>query len=153
MKLQAIKVIAIVVALLSSVTAQAVNALNVGAKMNIYSGWSGAVGVGAYARFDVGAGFRVEPSLMILTEKGMSVDVTAELHYPVKVARSVALYPLAGLSLNDPGKFGLGMNFGGGVDYALNNRITLTTSAKWVAQTQEGVKNPFVISFGGGFRF
>lgn len=142
--------------LLTSITctlAQSRGMWSGGAKLNIYSRWGGATGIGVYGRYGLGSGFRIEPSFVILCKKGMSVDISGDLQYPIAITRGVELYPLVGVSINDPGRFGLGMNFGGGVGYMLTNRVNLDFGVKWIAQTQQSIANPVVFSFGGGYKF
>ncbi len=121
--------------------------------MNIYTRWDGAVGVGVYARYAFADKFRVEPSFVYICRKGMSVDISADVHYPINVGENLELYPLAGLSLNDPGRLGLGVNFGGGASYNLSNDLSIDAGLKWSILTQDFIKNPVIISIGASYRF
>ncbi len=123
-----------------------------GAKFNVYSRWDGTMGVGVYARYGLLNHMRLEPSFVFLCREGMSLDVSVDAQFPFNVEDKLELYPMAGLSLNDPGKFGLGINVGGGASYAITKWLSFDTGIKWIIQTQ-GIKNPILFSFGGGFKF
>ncbi len=125
----------------------------VGAKVKTYSRLNGATGVGLFARYGLGSGFRLEPSLIIFTRSGMSVDISTDIHYPFNVSRGFEVYPIAGLSINDLGSFGLGLNVGAGAGYHITDRIHLDLGAKWAIQTQRGVNHPIIISIGSGYKF
>lgn len=140
-------------ATVNTTSAQSLGDWNVGGRINIYSRWNGTVGIGAYGRYGFDNGLRVEPAVMFLCEKGMSVDISADLQYATEVASGLELYPLAGISLNDPGKFGLGINLGGGAEYYLSERLSTGLGLKWIIQTQKYVSNPLVISLSCGYKF
>ncbi len=124
-----------------------------GGRVSIYSGWNGAVGVGVYARHGIADIFRIEPSFTILCETGMSIEAAADLQYPIGICEGFEAYPLAGVSFNDPGKFGVGINFGGGLGYSISNRLSADFGVKWILQTQKYVSNPVVFSLGCGYKF
>lgn len=140
-------------ATVSTTSAQDLSGWSAGGKISIYSGWNGTVGVGVFARHDIGDMFRIEPSFLFLCEKGMSIEVAADLQYPIDLSENFEVYPLAGLTLNDPGKFGLGINIGGGLGYKISNRLTTDLGLKWIIQTQKYISNPIAISLGCGYKF
>ncbi len=146
-------VTALIVASTSLVSAQNAGEWKVGGKLNIYSNWDGAIGIGAYGRYGLNSDFRLEPSFVILCKQGMSVDISADVQYPIQLSPEFELYPLAGLSLNDPGKFGLGVNLGTGLGYKLTNKVSIDFGLKWVIQTQDFTPNPLIFSFGSGYKF
>lgn len=126
----------------------------VGGKINIYSGWNGAIGIGAYTRHYLGgSGFRLEPSLVIICEEGSSIDLTTDLQYPLKLSHALELYPLVGLSLNDPGKLALGVNMGGGLGYKISQKVTADFGIKYMISTLKAYNNPLIFSIGCGFNF
>ncbi|MFI3304921.1 MAG: hypothetical protein R3Y68_00230 [Rikenellaceae bacterium] len=152
------KVFLSIVALLTvicieSASAKSTTGWSGGAKVNIYTNWDSTAGVGVYARRSLNGGFRLEPSFIFLCNKDMSIDISADLHYPINLGSDIELYPLVGLSLNDPSRLGLGINFGGGVGYNVTNRINIDLGAKWGLQTQRYISNPFILSFGCGYKF
>ncbi|MFI3303892.1 MAG: outer membrane beta-barrel protein [Rikenellaceae bacterium] len=121
-----------------------------GAKVNFYTDWD-ITGVGVYGRHELGGGFRIEPSFSFLFRRGASIDITADVHYPFDLGSNFEVYPLAGLSLNDPSTFGLGINVGGGAGYKISDRVDANLGLKWAVQTQ--TSNPFIVSFGAGYKF
>lgn len=124
-----------------------------GVKFNIYSRWNGTAGVGVYARYGLSDALRVEPAVVLLCKKGMSFDISGDLQYPISLSNNLEVYPIAGLSFNDPYTWGLGINVGGGVGYELSNRINVNLGLKWIIQTQKYITNPILFSFGGGYKF
>ena len=122
--------------------------LTVGAKMNIYSRWDGMVGVGPMVMYSLTDHLRFESALLFLTKEGASVDWSNEVQVPFRLSSALEVYPLAGISLNDPYKFGVAFGFGGGAVYNINDRWGVNGGVKWNIQTQEFVKNPLVISVG-----
>ncbi len=126
----------------------------IGGKINIYSGWNGAIGIGVYTRHNLGgSGFRLEPSLVIICEEGSSIDLTTDLQYPFNLSPSLELYPLVGLSLNDPGKLALGVNLGGGLGYRISQKVTADFGMKYMISTLKSYSNPMIFSIGCGFNF
>ncbi len=124
-----------------------------GAKVNLYSGWNGMIGLGGYARYDISQLFRLEPSLVILCDEGTSIDLSVDLHMPMELSSAVELYPLVGLSLNDPGKLGLGVNLGGGLGYSISQKVNVDFGIKWMIASQKYYNNPLIFSLGCGFKF
>ncbi len=150
--------VAVIIATLSTFTsAQAqeteTGKFELGGRVSFYSGWNGMAGIGAYGRYDLGRTFRIEPSIMILCEQGASMDLSVDLQCPFQISKEIELYPLAGVSLNDPGVFGVGINLGGGLGYDFNERWGADFGVKWMISTQDGYANPVVISFGCGYKF
>lgn len=111
------------------------------------------MGIGVYGRHALGDNLRIEPSFSFLCQTGMSIDLTADVHYPIALSDGFEAYPLAGLSLNDPGSFGLGINVGGGLGYKISDVVNVDFGLKWTLQTQKYITNPFIISFGVGYKF
>lgn len=151
-------IVALIITTLSSVSAREEGAEHrnwgLGGKVNIYSGWDGAIGLGVYTRHYLGgSGFRLEPSLVIICEEGASIDLTTDLQFPLKLSHSLELYPLVGLSLNDPGKLALGVNMGGGLGYKLSHKVTADFGVKYMISTLKEFKNPLIFSLGCGFNF
>ncbi len=135
-----------------SAKAQEGGDLTVGAKMNIYARWDGVVGIGPFVRYSVAEHFRVESALLFLTKKGTSIDWSNELHMPYKLSSALEVYPLVGVSLNDPYKFGVALGLGGGAVYNINSRLGVTGGVKWNLQSQKYVRNALVFSVGVGYR-
>ncbi len=124
-----------------------------GAKMGVYSRWDGTFGIGAYARYGLTDHLRVEPSLLYLCRKGMSIDFNADIQYALIVSERAEIFPLVGLAVNDPGKWGVGLNLGGGVNIINTSAWDFTGSVKWVLQSQKGLNNPIVFSIGANYKF
>ncbi len=143
--------IALAIATITGVKAEG-SGLQIGAKMNIYSRWNGMVGIGPYVRYDIASTFRVESALLILTKRGSSIDWSNELQMPFRLSSALELYPLVGVSLNDPSKFGVALGLGGGASWNLNDRVLLTGGVKWNLQSQQLLRNPLIFSVGAGFK-
>ncbi len=137
----------------STASAQEQGEIKAGAKMAVYSGWNGTFGIGAYARYGLTDDLRLEPSLLYLCRKGMSVDFSIDAQYAFDISDSFEAYPAVGIALNDPAKFGLGINFGGGASYKLSDVVDIDFGVKWVLQTQSYISNPLVFSLGGSYKF
>lgn len=125
----------------------------VGGKMSVYSRWDGTFGIGAYARYGITDQMRIEPSLLYLCRHGMSIDFNADFHYAFLVAERTELFPIVGLAINDPGKWGAGLNLGGGINLINTGAWDFTGSVKWTLQSQKYIKNPVVFSIGTNYKF
>ncbi|MFI3289815.1 MAG: outer membrane beta-barrel protein [Rikenellaceae bacterium] len=126
----------------------------VGGKVNVYSNWGGAMGVGAYFRYNnILGNLRLEPSFLVFCDDNASLDLTADLQFPIEISTTVDIYPLVGISLNDYDVLGLGFNLGGGLDYSLTNRLNANFGLKWMVVTQRYNPNPLVFSVGLGYKF
>ncbi len=124
-----------------------------GAKLALYTRWNETVAVGGFARYGLTDNLRIEPSLMILTKSGMSVDLSVDLHYGCSLTNKLELYPLVGLSLNDPGTFGLGLNLGGGVNFINLQQWEFGANIKWMVESQKHISNPVVLGISGNYKF
>ncbi len=151
-KLFALLTIALTVAISDS-SAQVAGQWKFGAMTSIYSRWDGAAAIGAYGRYGFGNHLRIEPSFLIYCRKGMSVDISGDVQYPIALNNGFELYPLAGISINDPGKLGVGLNLGSGLGYNIDNKFSLDCGLKWRLQSQKYIRNPVIFSFGAGYRF
>lgn len=127
--------------------------LEVGGKINIYSRWDSAVGIGVYGRLGLTENLRVEPSFLYYCNKGASIEIAGDLHYVVDVTDQFEFYPLVGLTLNDPYKFGVGLNLGAGMGFNITDNWGADFGLKWILQSQKYIKNPVVLSFGLGYKF
>ncbi len=146
-------VAAMVVAATTTASAQDLSGWTLGGKLGVYSRWAGTTGIGIYGRHALSESLRIEPTLTFLCKKGMSVDIAADVQYPIDTDLGIEVYPLAGLSLNDPGKFGLGINLGAGAGYQLTEKLNIDFGVKWIIQTQKYIANPVVFSLGCGHKF
>ncbi len=124
-----------------------------GARVAIYTRWQGTFAFGGFARYGLTDNLRVEPSLMILTKSGMSVDLSADVHYGVALTPRFEIYPLVGISINDPSKVGVGLNLGGGVNFTNIKRWELGANLKWMVESQKYVANPVVLAISGNYKF
>lgn len=126
--------------------------LQVGAKTQFYTRWNGIVGFGPMVKYDISDMFRVESALLFLTKKGTSIDWSNELQMPFELSSALEVYPLVGVSLNDPYKFGVALGLGGGANYCINDRWGVNAGVKWNLQSQKYIKNPLIISAGVGYK-
>lgn len=128
----------------------------IGPRLGFYShtGHQGEVlGVGATGRYALSKHWRAEGNLLALCVKGASIDVNANMQYLFKLAPIWSLYPMAGISANDLGKWSCGINLGAGTDFTLARHWDLTADVRWIIQTAKGMKDPFVISIGAAYKF
>ena len=123
--------------------------------VNVYAntGVGGVVGIGPVVRYNLLDGLRIEPSVMILTARGSSVDVSCNIQYAFEVARNWYLYPIAGVSFNDLYKFAFGFNLGGGFDYTMGYHWDLAVNVKWLGQCSSSRRNPIVSTIGVLYKF
>ncbi len=126
-----------------------------GPRMNIYAntGDRAIIGLGAFARFNLTEGLRMEPSIMALFDEGSSIDAAVDLHYLFPIAERWHLYPVVGVTVSDIDKWAVGMNVGGGADFRIAKSWDLTAEVKWMPVFDSARKNPVVISVGGAYRF
>ncbi|MCH5335013.1 MAG: porin family protein [Alistipes sp.] len=125
-----------------------------GPKLGLYTrtGGGAVFGVGAEVRYNISDPLRVAPSIVWLTREGCTAEIACDWHYMFRVAPHWHLYPLAGISANDFGRWTAGIDLGFGTDYALGKHVDLTAQAKWMVQCSE-MKSPLVIFAGLMFRF
>ncbi len=138
---------------MSNVSAKSTTGWSAGAKVNVYTNWDSTAGIGIYTRHYLKGGFRLEPAFVFLCNRDMSIDLSADIQYPIHLGSSVEFYPLVGVAINDPSRLGLAVNFGGGLGYNVTNRVNVDFGAKWGLQTQRYINNPFILSFGCGYKF
>lgn len=126
-----------------------------GPRMNIYTntGDRAIIGLGAFARFNLTEGLRMEPMVVALFDEGSSIDAGVDLHYLFQVADRWHIYPVVGVTVSDIDKWALGMNVGGGVDFRIAQSWDLSAGVKWMPVFDSARKNPVVISVGGAYRF
>jgi hypothetical protein len=65
----------------------------------------------------------------------------------------VRVYPAAGLTVNDIGRWAAGLNLGGGIDFDVANVVELTAALKWQAMFDDIRPNPVVLMIGANFNF
>ncbi|MEG0789582.1 MAG: outer membrane beta-barrel protein [Alistipes sp.] len=138
---------------LSTVAAQERGGWGIMPKMSIYTNTSTIVGIGVAARYSITDTWRIEPGITALLHNGCSVDINCDVQYLFKVADKWKLYPLLGLSANDIGKWAVGMNVGGGVDYTVTRNWDISAGLKWQPVFDNERPNPVIISIGGIYRF
>ena len=142
------------VAVLCAVTASAQEpgGWTLGPRLGIYTNVGDTVlGVGAVGRYRFDNNWRLEPSITALLHKYCSVDISCDAHYVFDLG-VVRLYPAAGLTVNEIGKWAAGLNLGGGVDFNVANVVELTAALKWQAMFDERT-NPVVLMVGAKFNF
>ena len=133
-------------------SAQEPGGWNLGPRLNIYTNTGDTVlGVGAVGRYRFDDHWRLEPSVTALLHKGCSMDISCDAHYIFDMG-IVRLYPAAGITVNDIGKWAAGFNLGGGVDFNVANVVELTAALKWQAMVDER-SNPVVLMVGANFNF
>lgn len=148
------KLLLSIVAVLCAVTASAQEpgGWTLGPRMGIYTNVGDTVlGVGAVGRYRFDNNWRLEPSITALLHKYCSVDISCDAHYVFDLG-VVRLYPAAGLTVNEIGKWAAGLNVGGGVDFNVANVVELTAALKWQAMFDERT-NPVVLMVGANFNF
>ena len=129
---------------------------SIGPQLGVYTntGADGAIfGVGAFARYNIGNHWRVQPAVTALCKKYCSVDISADAHYLFNVARFWKVYPQAGISANDMGDWTFGVNLGAGMDFTIARRWDFLAGFKWLIQTHKNTKNPIIINAGFAYRF
>lgn len=149
------KLLLSIVAVLCAVTASAQEpgGWTLGPRLGIYTNVGDTVlGVGAVGRYRFDNNWRLEPSITALLHKGCSVDISCDAHYVFDLG-VVRLYPAAGLTVNEIGKWAAGLNLGGGVDFNVANVVELTAALKWQAMFDDVRSNPVVLMVGANFNF
>ena len=137
-----------------TVSAQERGGWALGPKMNIYTNTGDAVvGLGAAARYSFTDHWRIEPSLTALLHRGCSIDISADVHYVFGLGKGWSLYPLAGITANDIGKWAFGIDLGGAFDYEINRNWDITAGLKWQPMFDNDRSNPVVIGVGGIYKF
>lgn len=145
--------LALLVSTFSAYSSQKEGEWVVGGKMNLYTGWDGTFGIGAYCRYGITDQLRVEPAAVFLCRTGCSVDLSADLQYAFPIEDSFEIFPLAGISVNDPGNFGVGLCVGGGMNFLTKLDWDFTANVKWMVETQKYIANPVVVSIGAHYKF
>lgn len=141
---------------IGAVSAQDKGKWGVGPKIGLYTnaGGNGVIfGIGAAARYSVTDNWRIEPAVTVLCRKYCSVDISADVHYLFKIARDWTIYPMAGLSANDIGKWSCGINLGGGADFSITRNWDVSAGLKWMIQTARWHRNPILIQIGTTYKF
>lgn len=140
---------------LTTVSAQEAGQWTIGPRMNIYTntGDDAIFGLGAFARYNLTDAWRLEPAITALFHSHCSVDINCDVHYTFELSKGWSIYPLAGLTVSDIGKWALGMNIGLGTDFAVARKWDLTAGVKWMPVFESDRKNPIVITIGGCYKF
>ena len=149
------KLLLSIVAVLCAVTASAQEpgGWTLGPRLGIYTNVGDTVlGVGAVGRYRFENNWRLEPSITALLHKYCSVDISCDAHYIFDLG-VVRLYPAAGLTVNEIGKWAAGLNLGGGVDFNVANVVELTAALKWQAMFDDVRSNPVALMVGANFNF
>ena len=136
----------------TAASAQEIGGWAVGPRMGIYTNTDTVIGVGAMARYRFDNHWRIEPSAVALLHKGCSVDISCDAHYLFDMG-VVRLYPAAGLTANDIGKWDFGMNIGGGIDFNVADIFEMTCGLKWSPMFSDVRSNPVTLSIGAMFKF
>lgn len=145
-----------VIALLAitTVSAQEKGQWGIGPKMTIYTNVGDAViGIGAAARYSITDTWRIEPGITALLHSGCSVDINCDVHYLFDLGSGWDIYPLAGITANDIGKWAVGLNIGAGVDYSVARDWDISAGLKWQPMFDDYRKNGVLISIGGTYKF
>ena len=149
------KLLLLVVAAVCAITASAQQpgGMNLGPRLSIYTNTGDTVlGVGAVARYRFDSNWRIEPSITALLHEGCSLDISCDAHYVFDMG-VVRVYPAAGLTVNDIGRWAAGLNLGGGIDFDVANVVELTAALKWQAMFDDIRPNPVVLMIGANFNF
>lgn len=149
------KLLLLVVAAVCAVaaSAQEPGGVNLGPRLSIYTNTGDTVlGVGAVGRYRFDSNWRIEPSITALLHKHCSLDISCDAHYVFDMG-AVRLYPAAGLTVNDIGKWAAGLNLGGGIDFDVANVVELSAALKWQAMFDDVRSNPVVLMIGANFNF
>lgn len=126
----------------------------VGPRMNIYTNTGETVvGLGAYGRYNFDGNWRIEPSVMALLHEGCSLDISCDAQYVFHVGSGWHLYPAAGLTVNDIGRWAAGLNIGGGFDVEVAQNWDISAGLKWQPMFDDIRPNPVVISVGASYKF
>ncbi len=147
--------VAILAASFSVASAQEAGQWTLGPRLNIYanSGDGAIASLGVFARYNFTDALRIEPAASILFHSACSVDINCDLHYLFEVAPKWTLYPVAGVTVSDMGKWGFGLNLGAGADFAVARDWDLTAGVKWMPVFESWRKNPVVITLGACYKF
>lgn len=138
----------------TTVSAQEPGNWALGPRMNIYTNTGdGVVGLGAFARYSFTDNWRIEPSLIALLHKGCSIDLNVDAQYLFDLGGGWDIYPAAGLTANDIGRWAAGLNLGGGFDYQVAPNWDITAGLKWQVMFDDIRPNPVTISIGACYRF
>ncbi|MEG1612363.1 MAG: porin family protein [Alistipes sp.] len=138
----------------TSVSAQNKGQWSIMPKMALYTNVGDAViGVGAAARYSISDTWRIEPGITALLHDGCSVDINCDVHYLFDLGAGWSIYPLAGITANDIGKWAVGINLGGAFDYAVSRNWDISAGLKWQPMFDDYRKNGILISVGGSYKF
>ena len=136
------------------VSAQDSGSWAVGPRMNIYTNTGDTVvGLGAFGRYSFTDNGSMEPSLIALLHEGCSLDISCDAQYVFHVGSGWHLYPAAGLTVNDIGRWAAGLNLGGGFDVEVAHSWDISAGIKWQPMFDDIRPNPVVISVGASYKF
>ena len=119
------------------------------------------VGLGAKFQYNVTDPIRLEGSFTYFLEKNYTSmwDLNANVHYLFPVSNEVTVYPLAGLGIHNTSveilwikssSSNVAINFGGGIDFALNKQWVLNGELKYQIVNNW---NRLILSAGLSYRF
>ena len=108
---------------------------------------------GAFGRYSFDGNWRIEPSLTALLHEGCSLDISCDAQYVFHVGGGWHLYPAAGLTINDIGRWAAGLNLGGGFDVEVAPSWDISAGLKWQPMFDDVRRNPVVISVGACYKF
>ena len=138
----------------TAASAQDAGSWAVGPRMNIYTNTGDAVvGLGAYGRYSFDGNWRIEPSLMALLHEHCSLDISCDAQYVFHVGSGWHLYPAAGITINDIGRWAAGLNIGGGFDVEVAQNWDISAGLKWQPMYDDIRKNAVAISAGASSKF
>lgn len=89
-------------------------------------------GIGVRGQYGLTENIRGEGSFSLISNSYHNItDLSFNAHYLIPVEENIVAYPLAGFSLTNAFETDLGINLGGGVDYLLDERITLDAQLRY----------------------
>lgn len=139
---------------ISAASAQDKGNWAVGPRMSIYTNVGDAViGLGAYGRYSFSDNWRIEPAIAALLHSDCSLDISCDAQYVFQLSEEWSVYPSAGITANDIGKWAVGLNIGGGVDYKVASSWDLNAGLKWQPMFDDWRKNAVVVSIGAAYKF
>lgn len=138
-----------------AVSAQERGRWALGPQVGLYTntGSDAVFGFGAISRYAFTDHWRIQPALTFLCKKDCSIDISGDMQYLFHVARFWALYPQAGLSVNDLGDWSLGVDLGVGTDFTVTRRWDVSAGFKWMIQTRDNRSNPIIVNIGATYKF
>ena len=122
-----------------------------------HTGDGAKYGLGLAARYNPADGFRIEPSVAFIFGRNCSVDVSINAHYVFNVnrARTMWLYPIVGIGINQINRWSMGISLGAGYDWDFHHHWALSGEVIYLVQTADHqyVKNPIVPRVGLSYKF